>query len=166
MAAEERKNTSSSPEEETGLPEWLKGIEVEPSAESEAEEDVAWTADIDFSDLPGWLVPETTTTVPEEPFFDEREEEGRGLLAGVRGPIPVEPIMLLSHDVPPFPGSVPRVSQNRRITSSSPFPTKPEVHTPPPTPGQLSKLIRAFVVVLLFALLILVLFTVVFFLFT
>lgn len=164
MVAEQRRNTSS--EEETGLPDWLKGIEIEPSPESEVEEDLAWTADIDFSDLPGWLVPETTTTVPEEPFFDEREEEGRGLLAGVRGPIPVEPITLLSHDVPPFPGNTSRASQNRAMASASPFPSKPEIHTPPQAPGQLSKLVRAFVVVLLFALLVVALFTVVFVLFT
>jgi len=136
-------------DEGTNLPDWLKDLDVESSAS--VEDDLAWTADIDFSDLPGWLVPEAAASV-EEPVFrelEEREEEGRGLLAGVKGPIPVEPIILLNHQVPPFPGSVPRRS-DRKTTPVALFPVQAEVHTPPARPSRVRALFRAFVVVMLY----------------
>ncbi len=160
MAPEERKDATPLPESEddTNLPDWLKGIEVEPSAETE--DDLAWTADIDFSDLPGWLVPEASASV-EEALFQEAEEEGKGLLAGVRGPIPIEPIILLEHKVPPFPGSVPRKSDSRAAPAPI-FSGRVEVRTPPARPSPARTLLRAFTVVMLFVALILAAFTVVF----
>ncbi len=163
MAPEEHPETSSFPEreEDTSLPDWLKDISVESSPE--AEDDLVWTADVDFSDLPGWLVPEAAGGVEKALLEESREgeEEGKGLLAGVRGPIPVEPIILLDHDVPPFPGSLPRKADSQ-VAPPPFFPAQAEVHTPPKSPSRVRALFRAFVVVLIFVAFILAAFTVMF----
>lgn len=109
------------------VPDWLQGTEMEaPPPEPELE----WDEDLDFSDLPEWEVdPEvgqveppseaprgvgrTTPTAPiaYEPFtpgdpIQSAESMGSGLLTGVRGPIPVEPIVRVSHDVPDYAQNV------------------------------------------------------------
>ncbi|MDQ7029437.1 MAG: hypothetical protein Q9O62_06500 [Ardenticatenia bacterium] len=148
-------------EEKSGLPDWLKGLETDASAQTD--EDVDWAADIDFSNLPGWLIPEVAAE-PRETIaeaLDEDEEEGTGLLAGVRGPIPVEPIITLAHEVPPFPGRRPsRTPANSPAATAPLFPERPEVHQSEAKTGVVRPLLRAFVVVSLFVLAILVLFTV------
>ncbi|GEM_PF-4202000 len=154
-------------EEKSGLPDWLKGLESDTSAQ--ADEDLNWAADIDFSNLPGWLIPEASTERPggvAEPL-DEDEEEGTGLLAGVRGPIPIEPIITLTHEVPPFPGRRPSRARASPPPAEEPlFPERPEVHESQANPGVVRPLLRAFMIVSFFVVAVLVVFTVVFLLFS
>lgn len=98
------------------LPAWLQGAELtpEPPPSQVAQE---WGTDVDFSDLPEWelgeeppdaglpAVPPTLVQPfsPDDPI-QAAETEGTGLLSGVRGPIPIEPIITISHDVPEMPG--------------------------------------------------------------
>lgn len=99
------------------LPSWLQGAEVapEPLPSQSAQE---WDSDVDFSDLPEWEVAEEPTEAsapsaipptlakpfsPDDPI-QAAETEGTGLLSGVRGPIPIEPIITISHEVPEMPG--------------------------------------------------------------
>ncbi|MBA3530552.1 MAG: hypothetical protein H0T73_01335 [Ardenticatenales bacterium] len=97
------------------LPAWLQGVEVE----TEVMEPTAplWDEDLDFSDLPDWPGPEQEgqpavqqSDVPEWASFEmddpiqSPEREGTGLLIGVRGPIPIEPVIALMHEAPTFPG--------------------------------------------------------------
>ncbi len=75
-----------------------------------------WDEKLDFSDLPDWDMddPSVDTSAPDpdpapfdvpivedEPFY--AEGEGNGLLTGVRGPIPIEPIVSITHRPPEFP---------------------------------------------------------------
>lgn len=104
-------------DDESNIPTWLQGAVVESSPS----EEFNWGSDIDFSDLPGWLQPEDQPSRPEPrsavpdwvqartgegPLATslEVESEGSGLLAGIPGPIPVEPVIALPHEAPPFPG--------------------------------------------------------------
>lgn len=109
-------------EETSSLPDWLRGAAVESGPADE----VAWATDIDFSDLPAWLQSEEASGLPAPGPNDATvpdwvrqglaeagagtrpappsEGEGSGLLSGVAGPIPVEPVIALPHKAPRFPG--------------------------------------------------------------
>lgn len=109
--------------ESDSLPEWLRGTEPE----ADHAEGLDWAADLDFSDLPPWQDPdEITREKAANPTLDESrgsfapgqerdltepaEPEGTGLLHGVRGPIPVEPIIALPHPSPRPPGNTQALS--------------------------------------------------------
>lgn len=113
MSDEKKRGGMPSDDEMANLPDWLRDLAKEQSEAAQA----AWTDDIDFSELPEWLVEEEEAEqVPEvgssESVFITRKPqdpaeivEGSGLLAGVPNPIPIEPIIVLPHKVPPFPSS-------------------------------------------------------------
>lgn len=102
------------------LPAWLQGARIEVEAPAEPEDD--WDEGIDFSNLPDWpAVPEAAGATeqvadpqPEVPDWVHQfgmddpiqspEREGTGLLVGVRGPIPIEPVIALLHEAPAYPG--------------------------------------------------------------
>lgn len=101
----------------SNLPDWLQDVEIE--VEPEAEQ--TWAADIEFTNLPGWLVPEESEQRSEWEIEPAAEEppipaEGAGLLAGVSAPLSVEPVITLSHQKPSYPGPV-----SRSEASVSPF---------------------------------------------
>ncbi|HYN88827.1 MAG TPA: zinc ribbon domain-containing protein [Ardenticatenaceae bacterium] len=98
------------------LPVWLRGAE----REQEPGDELAWDAGLDFSDLPAWterdnpasgvpaearteVVPDwmVVPALPRAPRTDE--PEGRGLLRGIRGPIPIGPIIAVPHPAPAPP---------------------------------------------------------------
>lgn len=112
-----------SPAQKSPLPEWLQGAETD----LDPVEELDWAADLDFSDLPDWMRAEEPSldtaanaavdafrdwlaanegAPPVEPKLDE--PEGAGLLSGVRGPIPVEPITALPHSLPRLPDEIER----------------------------------------------------------
>nr|WP_290665254.1 hypothetical protein [Ardenticatena sp.] len=113
MSDEKDKDKKPSDDTMSNLPDWLRDLAKEQSDAAQS----AWTDDIDFSELPEWLVEDEQERMPEvgssESVFVTRKPqdpaevvEGSGLLAGVPNPIPIEPIIVLPHKVPPFPSSM------------------------------------------------------------
>lgn len=105
---------------ESPLPEWLQADDHDLNPAEELD----WAADIDFSNLPDWLQLDDPTPKPKPAPLAAQplplwltptdhtlltgprpdEPEGTGLLSGVRGPIPVEPISALPHPALRPPG--------------------------------------------------------------
>jgi hypothetical protein len=120
-----RADAGSPADQAENIPDWLRGAAVGGPSSSD---DLFWDNDIDFSDLPAWLqveeVPPAATPAPaqkkELPDWMQRgptppppaanqvatEGEGSGILLGVAGPIPVEPVIALPHRAPRYPGEV------------------------------------------------------------
>ncbi|MCZ7569153.1 MAG: hypothetical protein M5U01_11290 [Ardenticatenaceae bacterium] len=108
--------------QDSPLPEWLRGEEYDLNPAEELD----WAADIDFSNLPDWSgddeppadKPAPTVALPLPSWLTTGgdgftagpkpdEPEGTGLLSGVRGPIPVEPVSALPHPSPRLPDVTP-----------------------------------------------------------
>lgn len=144
---------------QSNLPDWLRDVEVDVEPD---EDDVSWATDVDFSSLPGWLAPESLDETDEygipdwleEPTVDEDdvEREGTGLLAGVPGPIPIEPIIVLSHQAPPFPGRAPARDSIPVAPNTSPMPVRTAVQ---PAEGGGGSRVRTILLVVLVVLLVL-----------
>lgn len=148
------------PEDQANLPDWLQDADIEVEAD---EEDISWASDIDFSNLPGWLAPDATDEVdelgmsdwetPTAPIEEDVEPEGTGLLAGVRGPIPIEPIITISHKAPPFPGSRPvSARQNVQQAAANPLPAHTQIQPAEPQQGSFRVLRLLLITLILIAL--------------
>ena len=129
-------------EDQSNLPDWLQDVDIDVEAD---EDDISWASDIDFSNLPGWLAPDAADDVddlamsdwesPAAPVEEDVEPTGTGLLAGVHGPIPVEPIITISHKAPPFPGSRPASTQQNVRQAASPLPAQTQIQPAEPQQG-------------------------------
>lgn len=106
------------------LPAWLQGVKIKSDPISS--DTVEWDDDLDFSDLPDWPLDEMPEVVSgtdkresppdfselrEDDLFKSAENEGTGLLAGIMGPIPIEPVITVDHEAPAFP-TQPEISEN------------------------------------------------------
>lgn len=121
-------------DDQPNLPDWLQDVDIEVEAD---EDDISWASDIDFSNLPGWLAPDapgdedvfgvSDWKSPAGPVEEDVEPTGTGFLAGVRGPIPIEPIITISHKAPPFPGSRPASAQQHARQMSNPLPAQTQI---------------------------------------
>lgn len=142
-------------EEQPNLPDWLQDVDIEVEAD---EDDISWASDIDFSNLPGWLAPDAPDDAdelgmsdwdsPAGPVDEERAPKGTGLLAGVRGPIPIEPIITIAHKAPPFPGSRPASVQQNVQQRTTPLPAQTQIQPAEPQQGS-SRLLRLLLVALI-----------------
>lgn len=121
-------------EDQSNLPDWLQDVDIEVEAD---EDDISWASDIDFSNLPGWLAPDAPGDTDElemsdwefsaAPVEEDVVPTGTGLLAGVRGPIPIEPIITISHTAPPFPGSQPASARETVRRAANPLPAQTQI---------------------------------------
>lgn len=143
-------------DDQSNLPDWLHDVEIEVEAE---EEDISWASDIDFSNLPGWLAaPDAVDDSDEfglsdwESTKEDVEPKGTGLLAGVRGPIPIEPIITISHKAPPFPGSRPTPAIEDAHQTNTPLPAQTQIKPAESQQGRLSILRLLLVALILIAL--------------